>query len=386
MQKKITLEALPIGLAMFSMFFGAGNVIFPLALGQYAGDKNTLAVMGLLITAVVMPFAGVFAMILFDGNYRGFFSRLGKIPGFLLALAVITLLGPLGSTPRCIALTYSTLKSVFPTLEPISFSALSCLVIYLFTVRKNQILKLLGWVLTPLLLSTLGVIVALGLFTSSDLQANSAEGNMFLHGLTEGYNTMDLLAAFFFSSTILAILKERVSEDNSHLKGYINLSLQASLIGAFLLALVYVGFSFVAAFHGPDLAVNSKDELLTALSLKIAGPAAGLLVCTTIALACLTTAIALISVFSDFVQKEVFQEKISYNMTLLGALSITFLISTYQFTGISAFLGPILQICYPGLIVLTFLNILHKLTGFLPLKVPVFVTFGLSTLLYFLRA
>lgn len=341
--------------------------------------------MGLLITAVVMPFAGVFAMILFDGNYRGFFDRLGKVPGFLLALAVITLLGPLGSTPRCIALTYSTLKSSIPSLEPISFSALACLVILLFTIRKNHILKLLGWILTPLLLGTLGAIVGLGLFTSAELQASDVEGNMFLHGLQEGYNTMDLLAAFFFSSTILAILKERIADEDDHLRSYIHLSLQASLIGAFLLALVYIGFSFVAAFHGQDLAVDSKEELLTAISLKIAGPAAGLLVGTTITLACLTTAIALISVFSDFVQKEVFNQKISYEVTLVGALGITFLISTYQFTGISAFLGPILQVCYPGLIVLTFLNILYKITGFQPLKIPVFVTFAVSALLYFLQ-
>src|SRR5262245_55918616 len=111
MKQRFNLESLSIGLAMFSMFFGAGNVIFPLAVGQFAGDKNLFATLGLILTAAVMPIAGVMGMILYDGNYRDFFGRLGKIPGFLLALIIITLLGPLGSTPRCIALSYTTFKS-----------------------------------------------------------------------------------------------------------------------------------------------------------------------------------------------------------------------------------------------------------------------------------
>src|ERR1700722_13643393 len=117
MKKYFSFEAFTIGLAMFSMFFGAGNVIFPLAVGQYAGDKNFYAMSGLILTAAIMPIIGVIAMILFDGNYRQFFGRLGKVPGFLLALIIISLLGPLGSTPRCIALSYTTLKSSFPELS-----------------------------------------------------------------------------------------------------------------------------------------------------------------------------------------------------------------------------------------------------------------------------
>src|ERR1700729_2091169 len=119
MKKILKSEALAIGLAMFSMFFGAGNIIYPLAVGQYAGDKNLFAMMGLILTAAVMPIAGVIAMILFDGDYRKFFGRLGRIPGFLLALTTISLLGPLGSSPRCIALAYTTLKNAFLDMSPV---------------------------------------------------------------------------------------------------------------------------------------------------------------------------------------------------------------------------------------------------------------------------
>ena len=383
-QKIFKSQSLAVGLAMFSMFFGAGNVIFPLAVGQHAGDMNFYAMSGLILTAAIMPIIGVIAMILFDGDYRQFFGRLGNIPGFFLALLIISLLGPLGSTPRCIALSYTTLKSSFPGMMPVLFSAVSCGIIFLFTVRKNYILPLLGWVLTPLLLTSLIAIIVIGLATSAEVQSSDyTRGNMFLHGLKEGYNTMDLLAAFFFSSTILNIL--RTADGETGRKDSVKIALIASVIGAFLLAVIYVGFSYVAAFHGSQLVIKGKDELLGAIAMKIAGAQAGILVCVTIALACLTTAIALISAFTDFVQKEVFQEKVSYEITLIGALLLTFFVSTFEFTGISVFLDPIMQICYPGLILLTFLNIAYRMKNFQPIKIPVFFAFSLSTYLFFIN-
>lgn len=380
----IKTEAIIIGLAMFSMFFGAGNIIFPLVVGQHAGDKNIYAILGLIVTAVIVPFAGVIAMILFDGNMRQFFGRLGKGPGLWLAFIIIALLGPFGSTPRCIALAYSTLKSAFPGINPIAFSSISCLIILAFTIRKNQILKILGWILTPLLLSSLLIIIVVGLLSTPNIQTVEEPAfSLFMHGLKEGYNTMDLLAAFFFSSSILAILKLR-SQDMA-VKGqcYLKLAIQASGVGAFLLALVYIGFSYLASFHGHALTTTGNDELLTAIAMKIAGPYAGLLVCIAVALTCLTTAIALISVFADFFQKEIMKERISYELSLVGSLIVTFVISTFEFKGISAFLGPVLKIVYPGLIVLTFANIAHQWGKFKMIKTPVFLAFALATFFYF---
>ncbi len=381
MKKFFKSEALSIGLAMFSMFFGAGNVIFPLAVGQYAGDKNFFALLGLIITAAIMPIAGVIAMILYDGNYRQFFGRLGRIPGFVLALIIISLLGPLGSTPRCIALSYATLKSSFLEMPFALFSALSCGLIFFCTRKKSHMLALLGWVLTPLLLLAMFAIIVIGLFSAHEISSiDQTQAGVFFHGLREGYNTMDLLAAFFFSSTIVNILRMRRKEESS---AHIPVAFRASMVGALLLALSYIGFSYLAAFHGQHLLIG-KDQLLAAIAMKIAGSSGGLLVCITIALACLTTAIALLSAFTDFIHKEVFQERVKYEAVLLGSLALTFFISTFEFSGISSFLGPILQICYPGLIVLTVLNILHRLTGLKILKLPVFLTFGYSAVQYFL--
>lgn len=376
-------ETLAIGLAMFSMFFGAGNVIFPLAVGQYAGDKSFIAMAGLIISAVMIPFAGMIAMILFNGDYKRFFGRLGWTPGFLLALMIMTLLGPLGSTPRCIALSYSTLKLLFPSLSSILFSLGACLFILLFTIRKNRWMSLLGYVLTPMLLTALAIIIVKGLMSTPDIQEVAySDWSIFLHGFQEGYKTMDLLASFFFSSAILVGLKKEKGEgtDNSTTKQ----ALYASVIGATLLAITYVGFSLVASYHSNYLGISEQEDLLGAITLRIIGPSAGLLVCITVVLACLTTAIALSSVFAEFLQNGVFNGKVSYEVALVGSLIVTFFVSTFEFSGISAFLTPILQICYPGLIVLTFINIAYSLKKVQPVRIPVFLTFAGSTIAYIL--
>lgn len=380
---KQSLQVIPIGLAMFSMFFGAGNVIFPLAVGQYAGDQNTFAIAGMILTAVVMPFAGVFAMILYEGNYREFFGRLGKAPGFIVALLIISLIGPMGSTPRCIAVAYSTFNASFPGISSLLFSTVFIGLVFLFTAWKGRILSLLGYVLTPVLLLSLAAIVVLGLALSADLPVTDhSKMGVFFHGLKEGYNTMDLLAAFFFSSTIFAILKEK-RKDSCERK-HVHLSLRAAVLGAILLGVVYYCFNVISAYHGNELLSSSKDQLLSAITHKVAGSYGGVLVSVTVGLACLTTAIALVSVFSDFVHRDLFAKKVSYPVILITSLVITFAVSTLEFSGISSFLGPILQICYPGLIVLTMLNIAYKTTGFAPVKIPVFGTFALSALLFFL--
>lgn len=361
---KISFKTIGIGLAMFSMFFGAGNVIFPLAIGHYAQDKTIFAILGLLVTAVALPFAGLMAMILFDGDQKRYFGVLGKVPGLLIALFIITLLGPLGSTPRCIALSYSTIKMAVGDISPILFNGLACVLIYIFTYQKKRILDWLGFVLTPLLLGSLAYIIIKGLLTPEAAVVSSEEGSfsIFLHGLKEGYNTMDLMAALFFSSIILPSLKDTLKMDSD--ANLMKIALKSSAIGAAFLAAAYIGFSLVASYHSRGLTIDGVDQLLGAITLKIMGPSAGMWVCFTIALACLTTAIALCNVFAEFVCTRIFQNKISYNTALIGTLVATFIVANFEFEGISKFLGPILEIIYPFLMILTAYNILVGLVQF----------------------
>src|SRR5437016_3124403 len=109
-----TIDLLAAGMAIFAMYFGAGNIIFPLALGKFALDKTFFALAGLLLTGVALPITAFVTMFLYQGKIQEFFGRIGKIPGMILACITIALLGPLGCAPRCIVLAYSTVSMSFP--------------------------------------------------------------------------------------------------------------------------------------------------------------------------------------------------------------------------------------------------------------------------------
>lgn len=372
------------GLAMFSMFFGAGNVVFPLALGQIAQDKNFFAIIGMLLTAVCVPFAGLIGMALFNGDYKSFFGRIGKVPGFLVAAIIMGLIGPFGAMPRCIALSYSTAKAFLPSVSLPLFSLIACLVIFLFTFRRNTILEILGYALTPILLASLAIIVFVGIFTRPDTPAAThASFAIFLKGLIDGYKTMDLLGAFFFSSVVIIGLKNSLPPGETSPRSLMLTTLKASIIGGGLLAATYVGFSYVASFHSSALKDVPSDELISIIASHTLGPYASIIACVAVAFACLTTAIALASVFAEFINKDVFFNKIGYIPALVATLTITYFVSTLNFTGIAAFLEPILQVCYPALIVLTISNILYKLYDFKPIKTPVLIVFLISLGSYF---
>lgn len=376
-QKQSTLST---GFAMFSMFFGAGNVVFPLAVGQYAQSQTLWAMAGLVFTGVLIPFLGLMAMTLYDGNHHHFFQRIGKNPGFVAAILIMVLIGPFGATPRTITLSYSTIKMYLPGLSLPAFSLAASLVIYFFTYKKRKILDLLGLVLTPILLVTLGIIIAVGLFTPSSLTSSSLSSSQaFFHGLTEGYNTMDLMGAFFFSSVVLSCLKADLPKDSTP-KQLVTTTLQSSLIGAGLLAAVYTGFALVASFHSPHLEGIPLDELIGKLAISLLGPYAGILASAAVALACLTTAIALAAVFAEFLQKDICKEKISFPNALLLTLAVNFAMCLLSFEGILKILVPLLQILYPAMIMLSVVNLAHKLWGFSWVKAPVAATLFLTLL------
>lgn len=384
MLKWLQSGILSTGLAMFSMFFGAGNIVFPLALGQYAQDSSPYAIAGLLISAVLVPFIGVTTMALFRGDYMAFFGRIGRIPGFFIAVLIMALIGPFGATPRCVTLAYSTLQLFTPNLPFIAYSAVACILIFVLTYSQKRLLEILGYVLTPLLIGSLIIIVVKGLLTGPTGPVGDHDPiHVFLMGLVEGYNTMDLPGAFFFSSVVLVCLEQELDvHAMSDKKRLIAMTLKASCIGAGLLGLVYAGFSILSSLYATELASTPQDVLLGAIAVKVLGAQAGIVACTAVVLACLTTAIALAAVFSQFLQNDIFRGKVDYHVCLGLTMLITFLMSMLRFGGISQVLEPVLTVIYPALIVLTVVNLAHKLWDFKPVKTPVLLVLLLSLAVY----
>ncbi len=376
---KLKSTSLSTGLAMFSMFFGAGNITFPLIISQTVEGGLIWALLGLILTAVIVPFSGLYAITLFEGDYESFFNRIGKWPGLIVIILLLSMIGPFGGIPRCITLTYSNLKVYFSGLHLLTFSLISALIIFLCSWKKNRILDLIGYVLSPMLILFLFAIIIKGVFFSStDPVGSSSVTHPFFYGLKEGYNTMDLLAAFFFSSLVYNKLKSQSENKN---KGLLLPIFKASLIGASLLSTIYIGFSYVAAHHSLILKGIASDQLLGRIGQIVLGQHAGLIVCMSIALTCLTTAIALTVVSAEFLQKRLLKDRISYEWSLVAILVSTVFVSTLEFTGIVRLLSPALQIIYPSLLILCLFNIFNKTFDYKPVKFPVFAS--LTLVLYF---
>lgn len=374
MSKKSTVFTL--GLATFTMFFGAGNIVFPLSLGRDMGNMVFYAILGFFITAIFVPLLGLISVMLFEGDYKKFLSTMGTIPANLIALICMILLGPFGCIARCIVLSYSAVQWHLPNISLFTYSLIASIFVFLVTQNKNRIVGLLGKYLGPIKLTLLLSVIAVGLAAPFMIEPTTFTSTQsFMRGFNDGYFTMDLICAIFFSMLIYTALKKMLADESkTSPKDLIIYGIKSSLIGGSLLGLVYLGFCTIAAMYGPHIHGIGRDQILSALTTKILGHGAGILANATVAITCLTTAIALTTVFADYLAHELTKSKIRYPYALLITTVITFAMSNLGFEGIMNFIEPIIVVLYPALIVLCLANIANKAFGFKYIKAVVFTT------------
>lgn len=353
------------GFALFSMFFGSGNLVFPITVGQESEGHYLLASLGILFSGVFVPFLGVMGMMLYKGEINTFFNCFGRRGTFLFSFLALALMGPFGVLARCLTVAHGALLLLFPNASLPLTSFLLCVVIYFCAVNKNKIISTLGSVLTPFLLFSIGSIAFFG-FTQGGNIETAAVGpdswKALKNGFFQGYQTMDLLAAFFFSQFVIKHLSEKISSDHDE-SALLNLFYKSSLIGAGLLSAVYFALVLLGWIYSPVLANAQPQEMLGMIAMEALGSVAAPCACLAVLFACLTTGIVLASLFADFLRTEVTQSKLGNKQALLISLAIGFFVSTFDFAGIAKFLGPVLEAIYPALIALTVVNIVNKLSG-----------------------
>lgn len=377
------------GLALFSMFFGAGSMMWPLILGGSVGQQNFYSLLGLLITGVSLPLLGLIAMILFQGDYHTFFGKIGKWPSLILIFIIQIILGPLGSIPRLVTLSYSTVKAYFPfEISLFIFSIIACIVILLFTSKPQKLVSLLGNILTPILLLSIGLIFIFGFWGHPEQQIlplSSQEA--FSQGLKVGYNTLDLIASFIFAPLVLSHFVLEAGNENDQ-KGCIKIlkkMLKASMLAAALLSIMYIGLTYLSSYYTPLLEeLHKPEERLSLIAKHLFGEKGALLASLAISLTCLTTAIPLVSIFAKYLRNELFLGKVNLFWAQISTLLISCGIANLGFMGIANMLSPILQILCPALIVLCIMNIANKLYETKVSKIPVFATFAISTIGHFI--
>lgn len=381
MKKNLSSVTLTTGLAIFAMLFGAGNLIFPLKLGILAGDQTYIGLIAFLLSGVLLPVLGLTAMALFDGDIRAFFYRIGRIPGAAVIFTCMLIIGPLFVMPRIIALSYTLMQPFMPEVSRFVFALFFGILTFFAAYKKSSLVDVLGKILSPLKLASLFTIIGIGFYYYKPMVSVSTSAmQIFATNFKEGYNTLDLLGSLFFAYIIITVLKRNLdattSKDNHKLAKIV---LHGGIIGGLLLAVVYVGMGYLGAIHGQGLEGLAVDEMFIATLRRILGDKGAMFIAVTILVACLSTMIALATVVSEYLRTEIFNNKVSYTPILASVLMITAVMARYSLDNLLKFYGPIMDIIYPILIVLTFCNIAYKLFGFKPVKLPVLITFLVMT-------
>jgi len=373
------------GLALFSMFFGAGDLIWPLILGGQMGSQIPYALGGFLVTAVSLPLLGLLAMTLFQGDYEGFFNQTGKRTGWILLFLIQMILGPFGSLPRLFTLAHATLLPYFPHLSLLMFSIVSSILVVFLAFKKQSIVDILGLFLTPVLLLSLGAIVVLGFMHHPATEAvDMTTAQAATTGLKTGYNTLDMIASFIFAPLIFAYFKrDEKAEDTPEARRHVfkKMCISCGIAGG-LLILMFTSLSLLGAYYGHTLGPHAPEQRLSLISIHLLGAKGAIFSCIAVALSCLTTAIPIAAISGEYLQKT-FIKKSHPLVALTIPLFVSVLLANLGFMGIASMLAPILQILCPGLIILCILTIFHKLYEMRVRTLPIFAAFAISFVSYF---
>jgi LIVCS family branched-chain amino acid:cation transporter len=371
---KKCLAVMTGGFAIFAMFFGAGNLVFPILAGKATHNAFFPAFLGLTLTGVLIPLLGLIGILLYNGNYQDFFDRFGKKTAFILISLMLLLMGPFGALPRCTTVAYGSFAVLNPSLPLIYFSLIISCIVYILCLNQNQIVPLLGAFLAPAKIVSVGFIILFGLlFASAPHQSLLPTSEAFEYGALKGYQMMDLIASFFFATIIAAHFKNKFTHNVEHSGTSFNLTLYAILLGSSLLMIVYLVLVYLGATFSQALSQKPPEQFLSMIAHLTLGPFGGHLVTVAIILSCLTTIIALTTVFTDFLYEHIFRERLNRPVCLSITILLSFLMSNLGFSGIAAFLSPILFYLYPLLILLTLINIArwmwqkHRIVKNLPL-------------------
>ena len=351
-----------MAIAIFSMFFGVGNVVFPLVLGVQTGEFFSSAFVGLLITGIGGPLLGLIGGTLYRGECLAFFGRAGKIGGLILLVVTLGLLGPFAVLPRCVTVAHAAILPLFPSFSLGSFSFLLCFISLLLCFKRTFLLPVLGYFLSPILIGSLLLISAESLFSSPSLAAESAMSHWkaFTGGISTVYATMDLIASIYFSAGIWTMIQLH-SADKSP-QAIFSTTLRAGILGCFFLALIYWGLTHAASVHAQDLIDVPPAQMMTHLANITLGPKLGLVANLAIVLACLTTIISLVMTIAEILSKY-----LSYTTLIIVQLVLTALMSLVGFDGIMQAIYYPIMIAYPVVIALTVVNIWSKMRRNVPL-------------------
>ena len=358
MQKKSNTarDVIVIGFALFSMFFGAGNVVFPPYLGLEAGPQWLTGFATYFVADIGLALLGMFAL-LRVGSSEAVLHRVGRVPAEILMCAIILCIGPMVAIPRTSASTYE--MAIAPNISgvsPVVFSVIFFALILALCIKESAVVDIVGKILTPLLLVGLFAIIIKGVVTPlGDIAALPQINNVAVTGIKAGYQTMDALAALPFGIIVLQSVTA---------KGYDSGRKQfrvvggAAVLAGVLLLCVYMGLAYLGATVSAQYTSDiGRAQLIMALVEALMGKVGVILFGVVVGLACVTTAIALTSSAAAYFA-ELCRGKVSYKVFVIAICVFSAVVSNLGLDRIVAVAAPVLDVIYPPTLVLIFISLL----------------------------
>lgn len=379
MKQKQLKDAIVIGFALFAMFFGAGNLIFPPFLGNAVGDQVIPALVGFLITGIGLPLLGILACSRVGGSFEVMASRVSKPFATIATIILVLAIGPIIAIPRTASTTF---ELGVATLLPNATQWLTTVIYFgialFFVLKPTRIVDAIGKVLTPILLVVLIAMITKGvLFPIGDV-ATLDVTQVFTTSFKEGYQTMDALAAVIFATIIISAVHEKGYKDH---KSVSKIILMSGLIAIGGLAVIYGGLMLLGAQTSGLVHVSfTRTQLVMYIAKEIFGSLGSIFLSICTIVACLTTAIALLTSSAKFFTK-LFKGKVPYAVNAIILTVISIIMATNDVDQIVALAGPALDIIYPVVIVLIALTLLGKVVKHdYVVATTVYVTLAISIL------
>ena len=350
---------------LFGMFFGAGNLIFPASMGQLAGRNLWLASVGFLITGVGLPLLGVAALgISREEGLLELSSRVSKGYGLFFTCLLYLTIGPFFAIPRCATVSYTVgIQRMLPetgqNLALAVFSLVFFGAVLFFSLRPGEILTWIGKVLNPLFLCFLAVLMLRALTAPlgsvADIDPTGSYATAALPtGLLEGYNTMDALASLAFGIIVVNAIRGLGVEEPGQVA---RSTVLAGLFSSLLMAAIYLMVTVVGAqSRGLFEASSNGGEALAQIAEHYFGPAGALILAATVTIACLKTAVGLITSCGETFVK-IFPHGPSYRVWAVTFCVVSFLIANLGLNAILDYSTPVLMFLYPLSIVLILLTL-----------------------------
>lgn len=348
-------DVLVVGFALFAMFFGAGNLIFPPFLGLASGSNWAGALFGFLITGIGMPLLGIMAVSRAGGTIDHFAGRVSPIFAKILGVVVILAIGPLLAIPRTGATTYEMgVKPIFPGASPLFVSIIYFSITLFFVLNPSAVIDKIGKILTPFLIVILSLIILKGIVSPIGPLQDTGIENSFSRGFTEGYQTMDTLVSIAFAEIIIGSL---IIKGYTRTRDQINLTTLAGLVAAAGLAFVYGGLMYLGATASGQLPGDTDRTILVVTIVeRLLGNPGRIALGIAVALACLTTSIGLTATVGEYFSK-LFNEKLSYQTVCIITVVFSAVFATMGVNSIVNFAVPLLVTVYPVAMTLIVLNI-----------------------------